>query len=185
MRDPRLCADDHHVHVLATPRHADSVSRMMQLLGRRYVRHVNAAYRRMGTLGRAAIAARRSITRPISSPAAAISSSIPCAPAWSSARDYLRSSYRSHAFGEADSLVAIIPSIGRSGRPRRIVSWPIARCSARRSRRALSTRCAAAPNGDRRNLSLISLSHRWGAVRWSVPGFLCGLARRLPKKPRR
>ena len=39
-----------HVHLLATPARADSLPRMMQLLGRRYVRHVNAAYRRSGTL---------------------------------------------------------------------------------------------------------------------------------------
>ncbi len=39
-----------HVHLLMTPRDADSVPRAMQSLGRRYVGHVNAAYRRTGTL---------------------------------------------------------------------------------------------------------------------------------------
>src|SRR5882762_6834337 len=39
-----------HVHVLATPKHAESLPRLMQSLGRRYVRHINAAYRRTGTL---------------------------------------------------------------------------------------------------------------------------------------
>jgi putative transposase len=39
-----------HVHLLVTPRAADSLPRMMQSLGRRYVRHVNALYRRTGTL---------------------------------------------------------------------------------------------------------------------------------------
>lgn len=39
-----------HVHLLATPRDAESLPRMMQSLGRRYVRHVNAAHGRTGTL---------------------------------------------------------------------------------------------------------------------------------------
>jgi putative transposase len=39
-----------HVHLLATPRDAGALSRTMQSLGRRYVRHVNAAYGRTGTL---------------------------------------------------------------------------------------------------------------------------------------
>src|SRR5271166_996122 len=39
-----------HVHLLVTPREPDSLPRTMQSLGRRYVRHVNATYRRTGTL---------------------------------------------------------------------------------------------------------------------------------------
>jgi putative transposase len=39
-----------HVHLLATPRESESLPRMMQSLGRRYVRHVNKRYRRSGTL---------------------------------------------------------------------------------------------------------------------------------------
>jgi len=39
-----------HVHLLATPARAESASRTLQSLGRRYVRHVNAAERRTGTL---------------------------------------------------------------------------------------------------------------------------------------
>jgi putative transposase len=39
-----------HVHLLATPRDATAVSRMMQSLGRRYVRRVNFLYQRTGTL---------------------------------------------------------------------------------------------------------------------------------------
>ena len=39
-----------HVHLLVTPRTVDSVARTMQSLGRRYVRHINATYRRTGTL---------------------------------------------------------------------------------------------------------------------------------------
>jgi putative transposase len=39
-----------HVHLLVTPRTVDSVPRTMQSLGRRFVRHINATYRRTGTL---------------------------------------------------------------------------------------------------------------------------------------
>ncbi len=39
-----------HVHLLVTPVISGAISRMMQSVGRRYVRHVNAAYRRTGTL---------------------------------------------------------------------------------------------------------------------------------------
>lgn len=39
-----------HVHLLLTPRTAESLPRTMQSLGRRYVHHVNRAYRRTGTL---------------------------------------------------------------------------------------------------------------------------------------
>jgi putative transposase len=39
-----------HVHILVTPRTVDSLPRTMQSLGRRYVRRINATYRRTGTL---------------------------------------------------------------------------------------------------------------------------------------
>lgn len=39
-----------HVHLLCTPRAANAVSRMMQSLGRRYVRYFNFSYKRTGTL---------------------------------------------------------------------------------------------------------------------------------------
>jgi putative transposase len=39
-----------HVHLLVTPAAAESVPRLMQSLGRRYVRYVNDVYRRTGTL---------------------------------------------------------------------------------------------------------------------------------------
>ena len=39
-----------HMHLLATPARADSLPRMMQSLGRRYVRYLNDAHRRTGTL---------------------------------------------------------------------------------------------------------------------------------------
>jgi putative transposase len=39
-----------HVHVLATPKLPNAVSRLMQSIGRRYVQYVNRTYRRSGTL---------------------------------------------------------------------------------------------------------------------------------------
>ena len=39
-----------HVHLLATPSHDTSMSRLMQFLGRLYVRHFNYTYTRSGTL---------------------------------------------------------------------------------------------------------------------------------------
>ena len=39
-----------HVHLLVTPQHAHSITHMMQDLGRKYVRYINHAYKRTGTL---------------------------------------------------------------------------------------------------------------------------------------
>jgi len=39
-----------HVHLLATPVAGDTLARLMQALGRRYVRWFNARHRRTGTL---------------------------------------------------------------------------------------------------------------------------------------
>jgi len=39
-----------HVHLLATPQTEDGISRLMQTLGRHYVRYFNHTYKRSGTL---------------------------------------------------------------------------------------------------------------------------------------
>ncbi len=39
-----------HVHLFMTPTSAAGTSRVMQTLGRRYVRYINPTYRRSGTL---------------------------------------------------------------------------------------------------------------------------------------
>lgn len=44
------CLMTNHVHLLLTPRHADSLGRLMKALGQRYVQYVNRTYRRSGTL---------------------------------------------------------------------------------------------------------------------------------------
>ena len=39
-----------HVHLLVTPQREDAVSKVMQMLGAKYVRYINKAYKRTGTL---------------------------------------------------------------------------------------------------------------------------------------
>ena len=53
----KYCVDIHawvlmtnHVHLLCTPRMTNSISLMMQSLGRQYVRYFNCCYKRTGTL---------------------------------------------------------------------------------------------------------------------------------------
>ena len=106
-----------HVHLLATPGSADSLPRTMQSLGRRYVRHINARYRRSGTLWegryRAApidteeyfIACCRYIEL---NPVRARMVEHP--------RQYRWSSYRAHAEGKDDALAAFHPVFKRLGR---------------------------------------------------------------------
>ena len=44
------CLMTNHVHLLIEPRTNNAISDMLQSLGRRYVRYINAAYKRTGTL---------------------------------------------------------------------------------------------------------------------------------------
>lgn len=44
------CLMTNHVHLLMTPKLEDSVSRVMQHVGRQYVQYINKNYRRSGTL---------------------------------------------------------------------------------------------------------------------------------------
>ncbi|MGH6891534.1 MAG: transposase [Dongiaceae bacterium] len=107
-----------HVHLLLTPERADSLPRMMQSLGRRYVRHVNAARRRAGTLWEG-----RYRAAPIDSEAYLLACSryIELNPVRARMarhpRDHRWSSYRANALGEADPLVSPHPlyrALGRS-----------------------------------------------------------------------
>ena len=95
-----------HVHLLMTPKYGDSISRVMQHVGRLYVVYVNRRYRRTGTLweGRhkaSLIDAERYLL--------ACYRYIELNPvrAGMVARpdDYPWSSYRCHGWGELDSLV--------------------------------------------------------------------------------
>jgi putative transposase len=95
-----------HVHLLVTPRDPDSLPRTMQSLGRRYVRYVNVAYRRTGTLWEG-----RYRAAPIDSEAyfLACARYIELNPVRAGMvahpGDYRWSSYRAHALGAADDLV--------------------------------------------------------------------------------
>jgi REP-associated tyrosine transposase len=108
-----------HVHCLVTPDAPDGVPRMMQTLGRRYVRYVNATYRRTGTLWEGRYRAAR-----IESEAYFLSCCryIELNPVRAGMvrhpRDCPWSSYRAHALGKADALVsdhALYRALGRSG----------------------------------------------------------------------
>lgn len=107
-----------HVHLLVTPARAESLPRTMQSLGRRYVRYVNVAYKRTGTMWEG-----RYRAAPIDSNAYFL---LCCryielnpvrARMTAHPRDYPWSSYRAHALGEKDSLVsdhALYRALGRS-----------------------------------------------------------------------
>ena len=96
-----------HFHIMITPESASGLSRGMQSLGRRYVRYFNDRYERTGTLweGRyrsALIVDERhwlTCLRYVEmNPVRAGLVQVPEAYRWSS--------YRTHAFGERDALVA-------------------------------------------------------------------------------
>src|SRR5258706_5973877 len=95
-----------YVHLLVTPSRETSLPRMMQSLGRRYVRQVNDAYRRTGTLWEG-----RYRAAPIDSEAyfLACSRYIELNPVRArmcvTPADYLWSSYRANAHGAPDPLV--------------------------------------------------------------------------------
>jgi putative transposase len=96
-----------HVHILATPKTADSLPRLMQSLGRRYVRHINTAYERTGTLWEGRYRAAPIDSEPYF---LACSRYIELNPQRAGMvahpRDYRWSSYAFHAHGEADALVS-------------------------------------------------------------------------------
>ncbi|MCK6454219.1 MAG: transposase [Alphaproteobacteria bacterium] len=111
-----------HVHLLATPGTPESLPRVMQSLGRRYVRHVNTVRRRTGTLWEG-----RYRAAPIDSEAYFLDCCryIELNPVRAGMarhpREYRWSSYRMHAEGAVDPLVADHPiyrSLGRDAAAR-------------------------------------------------------------------
>jgi len=96
-----------HVHLLMTPRHAEGISRVMQHVGRHYVRHINERYVRTGTLWEG---------RHKASLIDADDYLLSCyryielnpvrAGMVVSPDEYLWSSYRWHAWGQEDSLIS-------------------------------------------------------------------------------
>jgi putative transposase len=106
-----------HVHLLLTPERAESLPRTMRSLGRRYVRAINAAQRRSGTLWEG-----RYRAAPINSEAyfLACCRYIELNPVRACMvvhpADYRWSSYRAHAHGAADALVSDHPLYHALGR---------------------------------------------------------------------
>ena len=107
-----------HVHLLVTPQTADSLPRMMQGLGRNYVRYINRAYRRTGTLWEG-----RYRAAPIDSDPYFLSCGVYIernpvrARMVEHPRDYPWSSYPAHAHGKADPLItdhALYRALGRT-----------------------------------------------------------------------
>jgi putative transposase len=107
-----------HVHLLVTPGREDSLPRMMQTLGRRYVRYVNVGLRRTGTLWEG-----RYRAAPIDSESyfLACCRYIELNPVRARMVDHPRvykwSSFRAHAEGAHDPLISDHPlyrALGRS-----------------------------------------------------------------------
>jgi putative transposase len=106
-----------HVHLLATPQTAASLPKTMQSLGRRYVRHINARYRRSGTLWEG-----RYRACPIDSEEYFVACClyIELNPVRARMVDHPRayrwSSYRAHAEGADDTLAQFHDALRRLGR---------------------------------------------------------------------
>jgi putative transposase len=106
-----------HVHLLVTPKAAQSLPKTMQSLGRRYVRHINGRDRRTGTLWEG-----RYRACPIDSEEYFISCCLYIelnpvrARMVEHPRLYRWSSYRAHAEGKEDALAQFHDSFRRLGR---------------------------------------------------------------------
>jgi len=108
-----------HVHLLVTPHHKESIARMLQSVGRRYVQYFNQTYQRTGTLWEGRYKAtlidseaylltcyRYIELNPVRAGMVA------------QPRDYLWSSYRCHADGEPDARLtehALYRALGGDG----------------------------------------------------------------------
>lgn len=97
---------DNHVHLLVTPADAGGTARMMQSVGRRYVRYFNDRYRRTGTLWEGRY---RSAVVDSAQYFLACSRYVELNPVRAGivtdARQYLWSSFRHNALGHLDSVI--------------------------------------------------------------------------------
>ncbi len=97
---------NNHVHLLLTPRKAGAIGRVMQSVGRRYVRYFNDTYERSGTLWEGRYRAtlidsdRYLLTCYRYIELNPVRAGMTVHPA-----DYTWSSYRGHAHGESDALI--------------------------------------------------------------------------------
>jgi len=120
---PRLCPDDHHVHLLLTPRKAQAVPGLIISLGRRYVQYVNRSYRRTGTLWDSRY---KSSVIQAETYLLACQRYIELNPVRAAMVDdpahYRWTSYRANALGQADARItphALYRSLGQDGEARR------------------------------------------------------------------
>jgi putative transposase len=106
-----------HVHLLLTPVRADSAGLLMKHLGQRYVQYINRSYRRSGTHWEGRF---RSCLAQSEDYVLACYRYIELNPVRANMvahpRDYLFSSYRANAEGDADSLLTPHPEYLRLGR---------------------------------------------------------------------
>jgi putative transposase len=150
------CLMGNHVHLLLTPRRADSISKVVQSVGRRYVQYFNRAHERTGTLweGRYkanliqddlyALMCYRYIEL---NPTRAGLVTDP--------GDYRYSSYRHNAFGRVDSLIREHPvylalaesDVDRRDAYRRLVGYGLSDVELEEIRKA--TRTSEALGGRR------------------------------------
>jgi putative transposase len=106
-----------HVHLLLTPNGKDSVPRLMQSLGRRYVRYINGAYGRTGTLWEGRYRAAPIDTEDYFLACCRYIELNPVrAGLVRSPRAYRWSSYGVHAYGKPDAMVSDHPVFRRLGR---------------------------------------------------------------------
>ena len=106
-----------HVHLLASAQQPYALSRMMQHLGRRFVQYINHVYRRSGTLWEGRFKASLVDTETYF---LRCSRYIECNPVRArmvvAPADYRWSSYRAHALGTPDKLVAMHEQYERLGK---------------------------------------------------------------------
>ena len=98
------------VHLLVTPCKPLAIAKLMQSVGRHYVRYVNDPYRRSGTLGGALQGQLVDCERYVLSCYRSIELNPVRAGRVSDPADYRWSSYRRNAEGGADAVVAGMPS---------------------------------------------------------------------------
>ena len=141
-----------HVHLLMTPTEAGQIARVMQALGRRYVRFINDRYHRTGTLweGRYKACLVDSETYLLTCYRYIELNPVRAAMV-AEAGDYPWSSYGRNAMGRADRLVHLHASYLALARTPPIDAAPIANWSCRRS----------PLTSWRRSVYTFSVSTRW------------------------
>jgi putative transposase len=104
------------VHLLVTPRRSMAVAKLMQSVGRRYVRYINHEYPRSGTLWEGRYKARAvDAERYLLTCYRYIETNPVRAAVVNDPRDYVWSSYRRNAWGEVEALLIEHPEYTQLG----------------------------------------------------------------------